>query len=151
MAGPLSISASAAGLASLAITVCQSLATYYTSWKSYHDDIDKLCQDSEIVSNNMSHLKTCIEGHDFPAALKEQVEASIKACKGDIKALEAELALISQTELPESRHEKIRSFLRKAQYLFKESTLRKIKDTVFYLQASVGFAVDVLGMYVSVV
>jgi hypothetical protein len=146
MADPLSISASAAGLVSLAITVCQSLATYYGSWKSYHGDIEKLCRDSEIASRNMGHLQVCIDSHEFPAALKQQVESSILACAREIRALETELVLIKDTELPESHQEKLKFFTRRAQYLFKKGALRKIKDSFLGLQVSVDSAVGVLGM-----
>jgi hypothetical protein len=146
MADPLSISADAAGLVSLAITVCQSLATYYGLWKSYHGDIEKLCRDSEIMLRNMEHLQVCIDSHEFPAALKQQVESSILACTGDIRALEAELVLIKDTELPESHQEKHKFFIRRAQYPLKEGTLRKIKDSFLSLQASVDSAVSLLGM-----
>lgn len=146
MADPFSISASAAGLMSLAITVCQSLGTYYASWKSYQTDIDRLCRDSEIVSNNMRHLKTSLDSREFPAALKQQVESSIEACAGDIRALEAEVTLIKGTKLTEGQQEKIKFFLRRTRYPFKESTLKKLKDSVLCLQAGVEFAVGILGM-----
>lgn len=146
MADPLSISASAAGLVSLAITVCQSLAAYYASWKSHQQDIDKLCQYLEIVSNNMRHLQVCINSHKFSAALKEQVESCIEACAGDISTLEAELPVIKGTELPESLQDKAKWFLSRMRYPFKEGTLKKLKDAVFCVQASVEFAIGVLGM-----
>jgi hypothetical protein len=70
MADPLSISASAAGLMSLAITACQSLATYYAAWKGYEKDVEKMCQHLELVSNNMRHLQRCLDEQEFSAALK---------------------------------------------------------------------------------
>lgn len=146
MADPLSITASAAGLVSLAITVCRSLAKYYDSWKSYRADIEKLCQCLEIVLNNMRHLQICINNHDFSPALKQQVEEAILACAGDISVLDSELGLIKGIELQEGRQGKLRTFVQKAQYPFKEETLRKVKTSVFWLHASVDLAVGILGM-----
>jgi hypothetical protein len=145
MADPLSVTASAAGLVSLAITVCQSLATYYASWQGSERDIEKLCQYLEIVSNNMRHLQTCLGGHAFSEALKQQVEATILACDGEINLLDTELALVKRTRLPESRQEKLKLIVQKATYPFKEGTLKKIRDSLLCLQTTVDSAVSILG------
>jgi hypothetical protein len=146
MSDPLSITASAAGLVSLAISVCQSLATYYVSWKGYEKDIENLCQYLELVSKNIEHLQTCLDDHEFPTALKQQVEATILACDSAIRALDAELAQVKRTELPESRKEKLKSIVRKTTYPLKESTLKKIRDSLLTLQMTVDSAVNILGM-----
>jgi DNA-binding protein YbaB len=146
MADPLSISASAAGLMSLAITACRCLATYYASWKNYEKDVEKMCQHLEIVSNNMRHLQRCLDEHEFSAALKQQVEAAILACHREIKTLDTELVLIKKTEPPEDRQEKLKSLVRRATYPFKEGTLKKIQDSVIRIQTMLDSVVSILGL-----
>jgi ankyrin repeat domain-containing protein 50 len=146
MTDPVSVTASAAGIVSLAISVCKSFVGYYGSWKSYGEDIKKLCQYLELVSNSMRHLQICIESHQFPVGLKQQVESSILGCTEEIRTLSAELVLVKATELPEGPQEKVKCFFRRAQYPFKESTLKKIGDSVLRLQAVVDFAQSNLGV-----
>lgn len=146
MADPLSVGAGVAGLMSLAVTACQSLATYYASWKGYEKDIHTMCQYIEIVSNNMRRMQMCLNGHQFPADLRQQVETAIVACSDQINALDRELELVKLTIPPESSREKLKLYIRRAKYPFKEGTLKKIRESLVSIQAAVDSSVNILGM-----
>jgi len=146
MADPLSVTGSAVGMISLGITVCQSLVSYYSSWKDYEDDIRRMHLYLEDVSNRLQAIQTILQSSSFPAAARPQVESAVLLCTGDIRILEKELVKIQNGKLPVGLGDKIKAHLRRAQYPFKEATLGKLKDSVIALQTNLGVALSLLSV-----
>lgn len=142
---PLSITAGMAGILSFGITICQGLIGYYGWWKDCPDEIAALCQYLERVSGTMRSLRLCIDKHGFPADLVEQVALSIKACESDLERLEENLEAFGEIQ-PPGDQKSLKSMVLRAQFPFREKTLKQIKDSVTSLETTLGLAIGTLGM-----
>ena len=56
MGDPLSITASAAGLVSLGLTVCSGLLDYYNVWKDQPSDVSDMCESLGALSKTFELL-----------------------------------------------------------------------------------------------
>ena len=146
MSDPVSIAGTAVGVVSLGITVCQGLVSYYASWKDYEVDIKHTHGYLEDVSNKLQAAHTVLQTGSFPAEVKQQVESAISICVNHIDTLNTKLAKVRSTKLPVGIRDKVKSNLLRAQYPFKEKTLRKLQDSTTALQTNLVVALNLLSV-----
>lgn len=57
----MDVAGTAVGIASLGITVCQGLLSYYDAWRSYDHDISSTYSDVDDLSKTLILLKTTLQ------------------------------------------------------------------------------------------
>lgn len=148
MSDPLSASGSAVGIISLGVTVCQGLLQYYASWKDYENDVATAFHSLEGLAKTLQQLEMSSRGRNFEPEILANLEDRIKSCESGIHCLRKKLDKVKAVELPvgSTSWEKIRSYGRRAQYPFRESTLAKLREIVSELRDNLDLAVGALQM-----
>lgn len=144
MGDPISLTGTAVGVVSLGITVCQSLVSYYASWKDYDDDIGQTHRHLEDVSNRLQVIRTVLQAASSPPEVRRQVKTAVLMCTGNIGTLERKLAKVRNTKPPIGIGDRVKAHFLRAQYPFKEATLKKLKDSSTALQTNLGVAISLL-------
>ena len=98
MTDPLSISASAAGLVSLGLTVCSGLLDYYDEWKDQHSDISTMCASLETLDRTFKLLDEKVHHPLLDRKSVDRVTESIISCAAGVQGLKAKLDKIRNTK-----------------------------------------------------
>ena len=147
MADPLSVSSGVAGLISLAITVCQSLITYYKAWEGREDDVRSAVQDVEDVLKFLDLFNTRIGKLSVDQADIVNHAHTVKARIVEaVKKLEAirDKCNIVQTQTGEQH--RLRNFSRRFWYPFKKETLQELRGAVGLARAGLTDLLQLLQM-----
>ncbi len=147
MADPLSIVSGAAGVASLGITVCNSLLQYYGSWKDRDSTLNTMYSQLESLGNTFALLERTLNEHNrnIDPAMAIRMRECVESCRGGVLKLEKKLLKVRKT----SGLGPIGAFQdakRRALFPFKESTLVKMKEIVVDLRDDLAIALGVLQM-----
>ena len=98
MTDPLSITASAAGLVSLGLTVCSGLLEYYNAWKDQPSDISTMCQSLEALSQILKVLDQKVRHPLLDRESVDRVTESIVSCAAGIQVLDSKLKRFRETK-----------------------------------------------------
>ena len=98
MTDPLSITASAAGLVSLGLTVCSGLLNYYSAWKDQPSDVSTMCQSLEALGKTLKVLDQKVRLPLLDRETVDRVTDIIVSCAASIYALKSKLEKISDTK-----------------------------------------------------
>lgn len=79
---------SALAIASLGITVCQGLFTYYAAWNNYDSDVASDYSAIADLETLFGTLKALLDGRDSKKAIAEQVERRLLDCGDALRRLE---------------------------------------------------------------
>ena len=136
------------GIVSLGLQSCQGLASYYSSWKSYdeeirqtHRGVDELMLNCEILS---SILQETI--HDRGLAVL-QVVRLITLCQEDIESLRDTLRQCQRTQLPHNLAARFERYRTRALYPFKKKTILRLKVAVHNALGNLQLALYILNLY----
>jgi len=146
MADPISLTGTAVGVLSLGITVCQGLVSYYASWKDYEDNVRSTHRYLKDITNQLQATDRALQAGYFSAEESRQVESAVLMCTANIGTLEKKLAKVRSTELPIGIKDKVRRQWLRAQYPFKETTLKKLEDSTAALQTNLTAALSLLSV-----
>ena len=91
MSDPLSITASAAGLVSLGLTVCSGLVEYYSAWKDQHSDISTMCESCESLYRTFELLEEKVRHPLLDRKSVDRVTESIISCAAGVQGLRSKL------------------------------------------------------------
>ena len=144
MGDPLSISASVAGLISLGLSVSSGLIDYYGAYKDSQDDIATMHSSVEALSNIFKLLNEKVlpdMGGPRPMFSRETVDRvteSIITYTSELHKLRNKLNKAKGTKPG------LNSQIHKAQWSFKQETLKKLQSTVTDLRDNLGLALDAL-------
>ena len=98
MTDPLSITASAAGLVSLGLTVCSGLLQYYNACKDQASDISTMCQSLEALSQILKVLDQKVRHPLLDRESVDRVTDSIVSCAASIQVLDSKLKKFRETK-----------------------------------------------------
>jgi len=146
MGDPISLTGTAVGVLSLGISVCQGLVSYYASWKDYEDNVGSTHRYLENITNQLQAIDRALQAGHFSAEERQQVESAVLMCTGHIGTLKKKLAKVRSMELPIGIKDKAKRQLRRAQYPFKETTLKKLEDSTAALQTNLTAALSLLSV-----
>lgn len=91
MTDPLSITASAAGLVSLGLTVCPGLLDYYGAWKNQHSDMSAMCESLETLDPTFGLLDEKVHHPLLARKSVDRVTEIIVSCAARIQGLKTKL------------------------------------------------------------
>ncbi|KAK5053779.1 hypothetical protein LTR84_001740 [Exophiala bonariae] len=146
MADPLSITASVAGLISLALQVTGSLYKYYGEFKHRHDELKRTAEKLQALLENLELLNQEIERRKWEADDKQiidQIESSISRSADIVQELQDQ---VHKYEKDHSARlvQSVRVAGRNAAYPFRKSTLVKLAEDVDDFQHNLSLALQVL-------
>lgn len=143
---PLSIAASATGLISLGITVCNGLLEYYSSWKDAEEEVSRMYNSIEALTKTLILIDLSIQHKSFNCDIVVRVEESIASTQRGLDSLRKKLEKIKVVPQQEGWREKTKAHFRRAVFPFKESTLVKLKELGNELRDNLSIALDALQM-----
>ena len=137
---------SAAGLVSLGLTVCHGLLKYYESWKDAENDMKKMYESIQTLTNTFATIRIILINPSLKLGCVDGVEESIKMCEDGIGCLYRKLDKIHKATQNKGAgwDVRMRQKLQRALYPFKESTLVKLKEISNGLIENLQLALDVL-------
>ncbi len=124
MADPFSAAGSAVGVISLGLTICQSLISYYGSWKAYDDEIKSLSYKAEGLKTTLQTLQHPLRKLESanPSETME-VQSRVLACEEVIQKMGKRVRKCEEI-LPSSAFaHKLQVLGKKTLYPFKRETL----------------------------
>lgn len=145
-----STAASAAGVISLGIQVCQGLVSYCNAWKSYDEDISNAAEKLTGLRLTLETLRDILpkveSSNSSALPVLQAVYRQISSSNIGLDSLHAALTRFQSYGSPTSFRESLRKFKQQSLFPFKKDSLKELQDTVTGLQANLGSAVQVLGM-----
>ena len=135
MGDPFSVAGSAAGVASLGITVAQGLLDYYRGWKDCGDDVRSTLAALKDLSSTLDILESKLNIIQGPQSQELHLDRTIKSCSDGIAKLDKKLRKIQKDGKP-SQFER---FL----YPFRRGTLGKLQDLISELRSNLQLLLEV--------
>ena len=129
MTDPISLTGTAVGIVSLGLTVCQSLVSYYDSWKSHDEQVKEAVMRIGELENVLDVLSGRLARLPSYHEVSSQVETLAVSCKASMKKLGDIFEECRKAGTPSTLKEKIQAQGRKALFPFKKDTLESIKAT----------------------
>ena len=148
MTDPISLTGTAVGIVSLGLTVCQSLVSYYDSWKSHDEQVKEAVARIEELENVLDVLSGRLARLPSNHEVSSQVQTLTVSCKASMKKLEDIFEECRKTGNPSTLKEKIQAQRRKALFPFKKDTLESIKATSRDIIGVLNIALQTLQVYV---
>jgi hypothetical protein len=129
MADPLSVASGVAGLVSLGLTLCNGLHTYFSAIKDRHSDIDTATQSLALLQSNICIIQssTLKLGHRHALAANG-VNAGLKNCETQLKALEAFVKDLNNAENSSGTKQKWQKQKMFARYPFDQKKLFQLQE-----------------------
>jgi hypothetical protein len=146
MSDPLSIAAGIAGFLSLGIQVTQTLADFYSVYKSQDTDIAKITHNMESLQSTFRSLEIAIQQRQSQPNAEEllkEVDKSTQRCYDIIEDLQTECEKI-HTESVTCLKGRFQAIGRRATYPFRKSTIQKIEEDIGDIRGNLLFALNVL-------
>lgn len=144
MSDPLSVTASAAGLVSLGLTVCSGLLEYYSAWKDQPSDVSAMCESAVALNKTFELLDEKIRHPLLDRKTVDRVNESIISCAAAIQGLQSKLDKIRNAKSGMSAR------IQRAQYPFRQKTLEKLLRTISDLRGNLSLATSSLQLDVSI-
>ena len=147
----MEVASGAAGLLSLGIAVCQSLLDYYHSWKEAEDNVAKTYTSIEELSKTFKLLAVAIDSKEFNGDIVDRIQNSIESSTENLRSLERKLNKVRVVALQNGWKDKAKAQFQRALYLFKESTLAKLRESSSEARDNLSLALNVLQIDASAV
>jgi uncharacterized protein YoxC len=141
----LAIVGSVIGSLSLSIQCCEGLTNYYSDYKSYSDEINRILQRTDELKITCHNLERELQGRTQsiePTA--QQAIRLIATCQDNIQKLDHALSQCRSTQMPQNLTAKIQLFRAKSLYPFKKRTLQTLEEAVNSVQRNLGSALQTL-------
>lgn len=147
MADPLSITSSAVGILSVALTVCDGITQYYNSYKRAPEAVNASMTHVTNLTRVLNLLRSTLDSnqHKYPPDTLDQVNEYISSCERGVRNLETKLKKCKTTEADDSNGlTNIKNAGKRLIYPFRESTLAKLCEIVSELMYPLSLALDAL-------
>lgn len=145
MADAVSAGGFAIGAVSLGIQLCQGLVSYYSNYKSFDDDIDRIISKLRGLEETLKNLKNGItKFRNANAKEVEDVNKKTLSCDDGIYKLQKVLQKCRSSSSANS----IQKIAQKTLYPFKKSTLQELNVSVRDLQENLNTGLLSLLMWV---
>ena len=142
MGDPLSIIASAGGIISLGITVCQGLIDYCQAFAGQYRDVRVLVQDLQDLEKSLTSLRDSLTHRPD---LLNLVLPYIDRIKGRIEDLQPILGRFEKKVSEEHAFkDKVKTATQRTLYPFKKGTFSKLRDAVRQAQDNLKLALAVV-------
>lgn len=144
----LATAGSLVGLISLSIQSCQGLASYYSAWKSYDEQIGhthRHLDELRITCETLERELQRITQNQEPAV--QQVVRLIASCQDGINGLRHALEQCHSVQIPHTLAAKLELYRARALYPFRKQTLKTLQDHVHSVQGNLSSALQVLQLY----
>jgi hypothetical protein len=146
MADGLSVAASVAGVISLSIQVTQSLADFYSAYKSQKSDIAYTTKKLEHLLSVLEILRNQLTNHKFRVNkqdLLKNIKGSIKNCEECIYKLQIKTDKF-KGKFTDGIRTVARTAAHRVTYLFRQSTLQKLNEDIDKIVSHLSLALQVL-------
>jgi hypothetical protein len=145
MADPLSVAGSAVGVVSLGLTVCQSLISYYGSWRAYDEEISSVTRKAEGLKTTLEALQNPLRKLESANAMEIlEVHKGILACAETLHKLRKTAEKCKAIRPPSAFKPNFQALGKRTLYPFRRDTLLWLKDTLEGLQNNLNTAILVL-------
>ncbi len=142
MADPFSLIASAGGVVSLGITVCQGLIDYCRAFAGQDRDVRVLVQDLQNLEKSLTSLQNRLT---HQPDLLNLVLPCIETLKGRIDDLQPILGRFEKNVSGQHAFkDKVKTATQRTLYPFKKGVFSKIRDTVRQAQDNLNLALGVV-------
>jgi len=136
--------ATALGITSFGIQVCQGLLDYYDSWKGRDSDISSARESVAELSATLVLLEESLKREELDDRRSQRVDESLQGCWSSLKDLSETCQELRQNDEPVGFRQKARSALERSQYHFRKKALVKARETVNEVRESLKLAVQIL-------
>ncbi|EXJ75295.1 uncharacterized protein A1O5_01991 [Cladophialophora psammophila CBS 110553] len=146
MADPFSIATGVARLISLGIQVTESLAAFYTSYKTQDANVARTTAKLENLLKTFRNLDGILKNRTFEPDeqnLTRNIESSIQSCEELIRELQDECGKLNKASASDMKSA-IKIAGRRAAYPFRQSTLQKLDEDIGEIRDNLSLALDVL-------
>ncbi|KAL3458405.1 hypothetical protein BJX64DRAFT_224831 [Aspergillus heterothallicus] len=150
MGDPFSVTGSAVGVASLGLTLCQGFLDYYDPYKSFDEDVEEVLLRIESLKSLMTALEKVIQDGSLmkTSPTPEPVDLAtenVQNCRNGVEKLERMLEKCKRASPPgREQPSRFRNQIDRLLYPFRETTLKKLMETVNWLQSNVDTALELL-------
>ncbi|KAI7343490.1 hypothetical protein KC354_g15620 [Hortaea werneckii] len=144
----MEVAGSAVGIASLGITICQGLLSYYNDCKDYESDISGTRASIEDLCGTLVLLKENLDAGGLDDKRTAQVSSCLKSCNSGLQDLGTKLDELKKYSKPEGLRQRARAELQKAVYPFRKDTLDKLRGNVADVRERLKLALQVLELSV---
>ena len=142
MADPFSLTASAAGVVSLGITVCQGLIDYCQAFAGQYGDVRVVVQDLQALKQSLTLLEDILK---HQPDLLNLVLPYIDILRGRIDDLQPILGSLGENVSGQHPFkDKVKRATQRTLYPFKKGMLSKLRDSVRQAQANLHLALHVV-------
>ena len=140
--------ASAAGLASLGIQCCKGLTDYYSSYKTYNEQIGAIYEEIELLKSLFEKLERVLSrstAHPVRESYVQQVNKIISSCRARLQELQSVLDNCERIASPRinSTSARMRNIKSQALFPFKEQTLLTLRKNAQSLRDNLQLALHV--------
>ena len=132
------------GAVSLALTVLQGLAQYYSSWKDCPGYVQATKCSIQSAVETFCRIEALIKDPNLDSNLVAGLEKSILDCKVQVENLQKKLEKINLQGTFSSYQEKIKAQVGRSAYPFKESTLAKLREIISEIQGHISLVMITL-------
>ena len=147
MGDPLSIVASAGGIISLGITVCQGLIDYCQAFAGQYRDVRILVQDLQGLEKSLTLLRDSLTHRPDLLDLIQPYIATLRGRVDDLQPILARFrGIVSRRNVSghQAFKEKVQTTTQRALYPFKKGMISELRDTVRQAQGNLSLALDVV-------
>ena len=144
MGDPLSLIASAGGIISLGITVCQGLIDYRQAFAGQYRDIRVVVEDLHGLEQSLAALRDSLEHRPD---LLDLVQPYIVTLRGRIDDLQPILGRFREhVSGQHALKDKVKTATQRTLYPFKKGMVKELQDTVRQAQGNLSLAIQVVQM-----
>jgi len=136
--------ATALGIASFGIQVCQGLLDYYDSWKGRDSDISSARGSVAELSATLVLLEDSLKREELDDKISQRVRESLQQCRSRLEDLSETCRGLRRNEQPVGLRGKARATLEKSQYHFRKKAPVTAQETVNEIREDLKLAVQVL-------
>ena len=144
MGDPLSIIASAGGIISLGITVCQGLIDYCQAFAGQYQDVRVAVEDLHGLEKSLAALRDSLTHRPD---LLNLVQPYIVTLRGRINGLQPILGRFREhVSRQHAFKDKVKTATQRTLYPFKKGMVKELRDAVRHAQGNLSLALQVVQM-----
>ena len=141
--------ASGAGIASLGVQYCRGLATYYSSYKDYDEQIGAIEEQIEMLTSLFEQLGRSLSRlsvNTVEASSVHEIESILGRCQRKLQALNVHLRKCQAVPVPQISSAKLANLKSRVLYPFREKSLLTLRENVQNLQGELQLSLQILQM-----
>ena len=147
MSDPFSVAANTVAVVALGLKVCQQLVKYYDSYKQSGSTVATMYNQLISLTKTLALIDRVLAGSALSAdeGTRTKLMESIESCRVAVTNLEKKLTkILSSTQDGVTTGSKTKSFLHKASFPLRESTLVRLKEIILEFRGDLSLVLNVL-------